>query len=158
MAATLRQLIRRLPVLLAWSGILPVLLPLLPGLWQVLAPGLSLGAWQALLQDARFPKALASTLFSATASTLLALGLACWLLLLAYPGAYWERLQRRLPLLLAFPHAAFAIGLGFLFAPSGWLARLFAAIAGTDSPPAWVTVQDPYALSLTLVLALKESA
>ncbi|MCB1638067.1 MAG: ABC transporter permease subunit [Thiothrix sp.] len=171
MAAALRQLIHTLqtrsaaapgllqfPVLLAWGGMLLVLLPLLPGLWRVLAPGLTLAAWQALLQHSQFPAALAATLFSATASTLLALGLACWLLLQVYPGRWWERLQRRLPLLLAFPHAAFAIGLGFLFAPSGWLARLFATVTGLDSPPQWVTVQDPYALSLTLVLALKESA
>lgn len=38
-----------------------------------------------------------------------------------------------------------------------WLARLVANIAQWASPPDWITVQDPYGLSLALALAIKES-
>ena len=76
---------------------------------------------------------------------------------LHYPGRLWVTLQRRLPLLLSVPHAAFAVGLFFLLAPSGWLARAVAQVMGWGSPPDWITVQDPYGLSLALALTIKES-
>ena len=76
---------------------------------------------------------------------------------LTFPGAGWAKLTRRLPLLLALPHAAFAVGLFFLLSPSGWLARLLAYPLGWAAPPDWVTVQDPHGLALAVALALKES-
>ncbi|MGS0753368.1 hypothetical protein ACVBEH_00565 [Roseateles sp. GG27B] len=58
---------------------------------------------------------------------------------------------------MAVPHAAFAVGLFFLIAPSGGLARVIAQFFQWTRPPDWVTVQDPYGLSLALALAIKES-
>ncbi|HPY41976.1 MAG TPA: hypothetical protein PLM98_15735, partial [Thiolinea sp.] len=101
--------------------------------------------------------ALKLTLFSAGISTVWALFLACSLVFLFYPSRTWPRLQRQLPLFLAMPHAAFAIGLVFLLAPSGWLVRLIAPLFAWTAPPHWITTQDPYALSLTLALVLKET-
>ncbi len=146
-----------LPCLLAWVGVSLVLLPLLPGLLQVFYPTVAWEPWQDLWADSQFPAALQATVVSALGSSVLALLLACWLAMLFYPGRSWGILRRQLPVLLAFPHAAFAIGLGFLLAPSGWLARGLAGVLDWAAPPQWVTVQDPYALSLTLALALKES-
>lgn len=142
---------------LAWAGVAAVLWPLAPGLLAVLRPALDVGVWQALFSDVQFPAALGATVFSALGSTVLALLLAALCTTVLYPSAAWQRLQRYLPAALALPHAAFAIGLLFLLAPSGWLARGLAAMLGWTLPPQWVTVQDPYGLSLTLALALKES-
>lgn len=143
-----------------WLVILPVALifgPLLPGLYWALAPALDISVWQALWADTQWPQALRSTLFSSILGTALACGLAFSLATLQYPGPLWLSLQRRLPLLLSVPHAAFAVGFFFLLAPSGWLARLLAQFVDWTGPPDWITVQDPYGLSLALALAIKES-
>ena len=59
--------------------------------------------------------------------------------------------------MLATPHAAFAIGLAFLLAPSGWLLRgLSPWLTGFDFPPPWPTTQDPWGLGLIAALVLKE--
>ncbi|MCU0943553.1 MAG: ABC transporter permease [Hydrogenophaga sp.] len=143
-----------------WLATLPVLLilgPLLPGLVWALAPAFDTAVWQALWADTQWPRALRTTLWSAGLGTLLGMALAFGLATLLYPGPRWLALQRRLPLLLSVPHAAFAVGLFFLLSPSGWLARAVAPFTGWVDPPAWTTVQDPFGLSLALALGLKES-
>lgn len=60
--------------------------------------------------------------------------------------------------LLALPHAAFAIGFAFIIGPSGWLLRLISpSPTGFNHPPDWATIGDPWALSLTLTMVLKET-
>lgn len=143
-----------------WLAALPVALifgPLLPGLWWALLPAFEPSVWQALWADTQWPQALRATLTSTLLGTALACSFAALLATLHYPGTLWLSLQRRLPLLLSVPHAAFAVGLFFLLAPSGWLARGVAQLVGWSSPPDWITVQDPYGLSLALALAIKES-
>lgn len=143
-----------------WLAALPVALifgPLLPGLWWALLPAAEPSVWHALWLDTQWPQALRATLTSTLLGTALACSFAALLATLHYPGALWLSLQRRLPLLLSVPHAAFAVGLFFLLAPSGWLARGVAQLVGWSSPPDWVTVQDPHGLSLALALAIKES-
>ena len=144
-------------VLLALVGIGLILAPLVPGLVWVLSPALESATWIALLQDSQFASALLSTLISAVGSTLLALIATCYVTICLYPGSGWSLVQRQSPLFLAFPHIAFAIGIAFLIAPSGWLARGLASILSWSSPPQWVTIRDPYAISLTLVMAVKET-
>lgn len=166
MAQTLRQpLTPGVPPVVGpgWPAVLAVALvglvvaPLLPGLWLTLAPAAHASVWAALWVDPQWPRALQATLTSALLGTALACALTAGAATHLYPSATWLRLQRRLPLLLAVPHAAFAVGLAFLLAPSGWLARLVAPVAGWAAPPAWVSVQDPHGLALALALALKES-
>ncbi|MDI1246888.1 MAG: ABC transporter permease [Rhodoferax sp.] len=143
-----------------WLALVPVALifgPLLPGLVWALAPALDGAVWLDLWLDAQWPQALRATLLSSVLGSALALVMAMLLASWHYPGTLWLTLQRRLPLLLALPHAAFAVGLFFLLAPSGWLARGVAQVIGWVSPPDLITVQDPYGLSLALALAIKES-
>ncbi|TXT40642.1 MAG: putative thiamine transport system permease protein [Comamonadaceae bacterium] len=143
-----------------WLAAVPVFLifgPLLPGLYWALSPALDATVWLNLWRDAQWPQALRTTLISSVLGTVLAFGMAAGLATQHYPGRVWLTLQRRLPLLLSVPHAAFAVGLFFLIAPSGWLARAIAHFVQWSSPPDWVTVQDPYGLSLALALAIKES-
>ncbi|EEY98250.1 ABC transporter permease protein YnjC [Vibrio sp. RC586] len=70
----------------------------------------------------------------------------------------WQRIENSLSLLLALPHVAFAIGFAFLFSSSGWLSRLLYGIfeyQDRHQEMAWL-VHDPYAIGLTVALALKE--
>lgn len=114
-------------------------------------------AWHNLLQDPQLPQALGLTLAVGLCATVAAVMLAAGLLAAYFPGPRWPHLLGRLPIMLAVPHAAFAIGLVLIVAPSGWLLRLFSPwLTGFDSPPPWPTSQDPYGLGLMVVLVLKE--
>lgn len=124
--------------------------------------GAVVAAWQTegwidLVTDPQTLPALAMTLWSGGLSSLLALALCALLLQWSFPSGRWPRLVRLLGPLLAVPHAAFAIGLVFLLAPSGWLLRWLSPWAtGLHAPPAWPTTQDPWGLGLVLVLVAKE--
>jgi putative thiamine transport system permease protein len=154
MAGTLRR-VRALagaaPLLVLWA------LPLLASI-AMLAPALADGeAWASLLAHPQLVPALALSLFTGGAAAVLAL-LLCLLLLAGLHGGgqgrrVWRLLEGASAAGLALPHLAFAIGFGFLVMPSGLLARL---LVGGDAPPAWVSVQDPWGLSLTFALAIKE--
>ena len=61
-------------------------------------------------------------------------------------------LRHLLSPLLSVPHAAVAMGLALVIAPSGLIFRL----AGFDRPPDWLIVHDPWGLSLIAGLILKE--
>jgi putative thiamine transport system permease protein len=64
---------------------------------------------------------------------------------------------RALSPLLALPHAAAALGLAFLIAPSGWIARALSPWAtGWTEPPDLLILNDPWGLSLIAGLILKE--
>lgn len=59
--------------------------------------------------------------------------------------------------LLAVPHAAAALGLAFMIAPSGFLVRAVSPwLTGWDRPPDALIVNDPMALSLIAGLVVKE--
>jgi putative thiamine transport system permease protein len=143
-------------------------LPILSGLWETLAAafghlpaigafGPSLDPWRQLAGLPGIWTSLGLTLFTGLASTFLALVLAFGLCA-ARPG--WMtagRVSRLLAPLLAAPHAAMAIGIGFLIAPSGWLARVVSPWAsGWQLPPDVATVHDPMGLALILGLLIKE--
>lgn len=76
---------------------------------------------------------------------------------------FWHRFGRSarwlqmLTPFLAAPHSAMAVGLAFLIAPSGWIARLISPWAtGWSLPPDIGTVHDPLGLALILGLVSKE--
>ncbi|MEM8702002.1 MAG: ABC transporter permease subunit [Pseudomonadota bacterium] len=69
----------------------------------------------------------------------------------------FRRLTRFLSPLLSVPHAAAAIGLAFLIAPSGLLVRLFSPWAtGWTRPPDLLILNDPAGLAMTFGLVAKE--
>ena len=119
--------------------------------------GLDGPAWQALMADPQTGRAMALSAWTGLAATALSVAVAAMLLSRGFPGPGWARLVRSLPPLLATPHAAFAIGLAFLLAPSGWLLRALSPWAtGLDAPPPWPTTQDPWGLGLIAALVAKE--
>lgn len=142
---------------------LPATLLLLAALPLLATAALALGAlfdanaWRALAQDPQWARALALSLWTGLASTTLAWWATRALLAQAFVQQRLARLLRGLPAMLATPHAAFAIGLAFLLAPSGWLLRaLSPGLTGFEFPPPWPTTQDPWGLGLIVALALKE--
>ena len=153
-----------------------ILLPVLAGLGETtwaafgILPALgkysfSLTAWQHLFQLPGLTTSLRLTLVSGFLSTAVALILAlfgcAWLHGRSTKHSVLSKLKPfTAPFLvpiLAAPHAAVAIGLAFLLAPSGWLARLFSPwLTAWQLPPDWATVQDLWGLSLALGLIIKE--
>ena len=149
----------RFPVALALLA--AVLLPLGWSLWGAVAAGLDAAAWAALLQAPHTAAALGASVWTGLASTLLATAATAGILAATvgqlHSTAQGNRLTRLLAPLLAVPHAAFAIGLLALLAPSGWLLRLVSPWAtGLSAPPPWPTTQDPWGLGLIAVLVCKE--
>jgi putative thiamine transport system permease protein len=135
------------PLALLWA------LPLLASLAMLVPAALDGGAWRMALAHPQLWPALSLSLATGVLSTLAALMLSLVLLAGLYRARIWRRLQALAAAGLAVPHLAFAIGFGFLVMPSGLVARLF---AGGSAPPQWITVQDPWGVTLTLALALKE--
>ena len=124
-----------------------VALPLVWSLWGAVAAGLDAPAWASLLHDPQTLRALGLSAWTGLLSAALATALTAWILRTPH------RLTRWLAPLLAVPHAAFAIGLVAVLAPSGWILRALSPWAtGLDAPPPWSTTQDPWGLGLIAVL------
>ncbi len=99
------------------------------------------------------------TIFTALSSTYLA-ALFCFAIMQSLFGRpIWKKIETLISPLLAMPHLAFAIGFTFLFSSSGMFFRLIHQLFGVNLSHSsyFSLVQDPYALGLTLVLALKET-
>lgn len=104
-----------------------------------------------LVKATEFVPALAGTLVSTLGSLIVALGLSYLLMgSLIFTSGY-QRFARQLPLLLAVPHLAFAVGIYLLLSPKGWLERILAPL------DIGIWVQDSYGLSLAVALGIKES-
>ena len=131
-------------------------LPLLLALPLTLHEAGTKDAWRDLWADPQLPRALLLSLSSGVLSTALACIATLFLLTQLHGTALWSRLGAGLGPMLAVPHAAFAIGLAWLMAPAGWLARGLAPLAGWDTPPDITTVNDPQGWALITVLVLKE--
>jgi putative thiamine transport system permease protein len=121
------------------------------------AESLSLAPWQALFTLPGMMTSLRLTLVTGIGSTFLALGLAVGFCALMHGRMSHSGMARLLAPFLAAPHAALAIGLAFLLAPSGWIARLLSPWAtGWVRPPDLATVNDTWGLALILGLLIKE--
>lgn len=132
-------------------------LPIAAGLAGTLAPAIAGHGFAALLDWPGLPRALALSLGTGLISTLLALGLTILMIAALHDRPAFAAFRRMLSPLLALPHAAAALGLAFLVAPSGWIARAISPWAtGWQSPPDLMVLNDPFGLALTLGLVAKE--
>ncbi len=145
----------RIPAAIAL--LLVVALPLMATTAMALGALFDAAAWQALWQDPQWARALGLSLWTGLASTAIAWWVSASLLAQGFVRHSLDRLLAGLPVMLATPHAAFAIGLAFLLAPSGWLLRAVSPwLTGFEFPPPWPTTQDPWGLGLIAALVLKE--
>jgi len=117
----------------------------------------SLAPWQELFAYPGFWSTLGLTIFVGLAATLLAVILAIGFCASGHGRVGYRRAEAMLAPLLASPHAAMAIGLAFVLAPSGWIARLISPwLTGWDVPPDVGLVGDPWGLTLVVALLVKE--
>ena len=139
------------------AGLFGTVLPAFGWLPAIGGESVSLAPWRTLLAQPGIGEAIGLTLASGFISTALSVVLVFGFCALAHgrkPGRIGRILMAPI---LAAPHAAMAIGLGFLIAPSGWIVRLLSPwLTGWRQPPDLATVQDPYGIALILGLLVKE--
>ncbi|HEY1382327.1 MAG TPA: ABC transporter permease subunit [Dongiaceae bacterium] len=143
------------------AGLIFIILPAFGYFPALGGAAFSVQPWRDLLAYPGLASALRATLIAAFTALPVALGLAMLALAWIAPsGAVRTALPgiaiRFLSWLLATPHAAFALGLAFLVAPSGWLVRIAALIVPVATPPDWPVPHDSWGFSLALGLVLKE--
>ncbi|MFO1174653.1 MAG: ABC transporter permease subunit [Paracoccaceae bacterium] len=127
----------------------------LPALGQA---GYSVAPWRQLGELPGVWRSLMLSILTGVGATGLSLVLAFALAALSDLVGGGARLARLSVPFLAAPHAALAIGLAFVLAPSGWIARLASPWAtGWTVPPDLPLVHDPAGLALILGLAAKET-
>ncbi|WP_432456083.1 ABC transporter permease [Agarivorans sp. QJM3NY_29] len=157
-----------------FSAIFPILtgglllVPLLFGFIETVLPAFdyfpiagknqaNLSQWQALFSQPSLWASIGLSLLTGWVASLLSLFTALWLAMHCYGSSWWRFLERSLAPFLAIPHAALAIALLFLLAPSGWLMRLVSPwLTGFAYPPMWQSTQDSWGISLILALWAKE--
>jgi putative thiamine transport system permease protein len=141
-------------ILLAISAV-----PTFAGLAAALWFGLDAAGLIRVLDTPGIGLSIASSVWTGVTATLLSLVLAHLAVAVAITGGWQRRLSAFSLPLLALPHLAIGIGLALVLAPSGLLLRLVSPWAtGFTQPPDWLSVQDPYGLSLIAGLAVKETA
>ncbi|MEE9321119.1 MAG: ABC transporter permease subunit [Granulosicoccus sp.] len=128
------------------------------GFFSLASTGGSGNGFNVVLSDPRFVPSIWLTLKTGIVATLLVLLLTVVTLVSAHDTRLWRWIKASMPPLLAVPHAAIAVGLVYLIAPSGWLVRLVSpAISGWQRPPTTWVVPDADGWSLILGLLIKET-
>ncbi|MFQ5973194.1 MAG: ABC transporter permease [Alphaproteobacteria bacterium] len=118
----------------------------------------SLEPWRVLLATPGLLASIRLTVLSGFLATSISLALVFAFCAAAHDRPVFARARRLLAPLMAVPHAAVAIGLAFIIAPSGWLVRLASPWpSGWQQPPDALIVQDPLGLALVAGLVLKET-
>ncbi|MFZ4756991.1 MAG: ABC transporter permease [Burkholderiaceae bacterium] len=139
------------------AGLLGTLLPafgVMPALGRTTP---SWDAWRALVGYPGFAGSLAVTLATGVVATLLSVLLAIGIVAALHGRRLAARTGALIAPLMATPHAALAIGLAFLIAPSGWIARLGSpGLTGWEVPPDVFTVGHPSGWPIVASLLLKE--
>ncbi|MBU2884785.1 hypothetical protein KO507_03285 [Gilvimarinus agarilyticus] len=123
----------------------------------LLSFGQQLGAVTAaeLLRFSNAPGLVPATVYS-LALAIVAPLLACYMAL-AFSARTSHKMSVWLSPLLSIPHLAFAVGIVFLFSPSGWLVRALHSVSGAFAvPPEVALLPERSFTTLLVVLILKE--
>lgn len=139
------------------TGLLGTLLPAFGYLPAIGGTSFGTAPWRALFDAPGFATALRLTLATGWAAAVLSVLLAVAIVAFVHHRRWARRLGEAMAPMLAMPHSAFAIGLAFLIAPSGWLVRWVSpGLSGWELPPDVSTVGHPSGWPLVLALLLKE--
>ncbi|MDO6719719.1 ABC transporter permease subunit [Psychrosphaera sp. 1_MG-2023] len=145
-----------------------LLIPVLAGLIGVVlpafgwAPALSqykigLHGFTALWQTPGLVQMAMLSISTGLISTLLAFIITLMILAAFFNTVWLNYIQRLLSPILVIPHAAAAIAIGFLIAPSGMLSRLVSPwLSGWELSPLGIFPHDAMGISIILGLTLKE--
>ncbi len=138
------------------GGLLFTILPAFGWLPALGGTEWSLEPWRRLFAAPGIGASIALTIGTGFAGTALALAGAVLIVAVLHDTRGFRRLHGLLAPLLATPHSSIAIGFAFLIAPSGWLARLAAPLAGWERPPDLPLPQDPWGVAFVIGLTIKE--
>ena len=150
------------------AAILLVTVPVLTGLAGTVLPAFgylpalgaetfSLDAFRRLFAEPGIAMAIVLSAWTGLAASLLSILLASLILAAGFGTRGWDLLSRLLSPILSVPHAATAIGLAFLLAPSGFISRLVSPWAtGWQTPPDFILPNDAWGLALIAGLVIKE--
>ncbi|MBH0003353.1 ABC transporter permease [Pseudoalteromonas sp. SWYJZ12] len=145
-----------------------LILPVLGGLISVLLPAFgyapvleqttfSLQGFNALWQTPGLTQMVTLSVATGLISTLLAFIITLMILAAFFNSPWLNRIQRLLSPILVIPHAAAAIAVGFLIAPSGMISRLASPwLSGWELAPNGIFPHDSFGISIILGLTLKE--
>ena len=102
-------------------------------------------------------KSIILSFFTGFLSTVLALFFSQLIILSIFQSRVYSFIKTIISPLLALPHVTMAIGLLFIFSPSGLLLRIFSPwLTGFERPPNIFIIPDDYGFFLILGLVLKE--
>jgi putative thiamine transport system permease protein len=134
-----------------------IALPALGGAFLTVAPAFTPGVWQGLMGWPGLLPSVRLTLVTGLISTALAYLITLGILASLWHSWIFTALRRGLSPILALPHAAAALGIAVLIAPSGWIARALSPWAtGWTTPPDLLILNDPWGISLIIGLVAKE--
>ena len=145
-----------------------LILPVLGGLISVLLPAFgyapvleqttfSLQGFNALWQTPGLTQMVTLSVATGLISTLLAFIITLMILAAFFNSPWLNRIQRLLSPILVIPHAAAAIAVGFLIAPSGMISRIISPwLSGWELAPNGLFPHDSFGISIILGLTLKE--
>jgi putative thiamine transport system permease protein len=140
------------------AGLLGAVLPAFGYLPALGGDSLSLEPWRQMADYPGLWGAVGMSLWSGLAAAAISVALTIGFCAACQGTRLFAAMGRVFAPLLAVPHAAFAIGLAFLLAPSGWLLRTLSPWAtGSTLPPDIALSPDPYGLNLILALVIKET-
>jgi len=145
-----------------------LILPVLGGLLSVLLPAfgwapaleqttIGFQGFKALWQTPGITQMATLSVATGLISTLLAFLMTLMILAAFFNSLWLNRIERLLSPILVIPHAAAAIAVGFLIAPSGMFSRLVSPwLTGWELAPHGIFPHDPYGISIILGLTVKE--
>jgi putative thiamine transport system permease protein len=143
-----------LPIL---AGLIGTLLPAFGYLPAIGEHAIGMASWNELVSYPGFSASVRLTITTGVAATVLALILASGFCAAVHGRMRIRSVEAMLAPLLATPHAAMAIGLAFVLAPSGWLSRLASPwLTNWTVPPDVAIVQDHWGIALVIGLLVKE--
>ena len=139
------------------AGLVGTLLPAFGYLPAIGGRTFNLDGWRRLADYPGFGTSVAITIGTGVLTSALAVILAFGCCASLHDRPWMRRLGAWVAPILSTPHSAIALGLAFLLAPSGWIARALSPwLTGWILPPDVATVGDPAGVALVLGLLLKE--
>lgn len=154
LSPTFLLLLLILPVL---GGLVCVLLPAFSWVPALEKTTVSLQGFHDLWQTPGLTQMVALSIATGLISTLLAFVMTLMILAAFFNSVWLTRIEHLLSPILVIPHAAAAIAVGFLIAPSGMFSRLISPwLSGWELAPDGIFPHDPYGISIILGLTLKE--
>lgn len=139
------------------TGLLGVLLPAFGWLPALGENTFNISGFIALWNTPGFGSMALLSYTTSLVSTLVVVLISCFILASYFNSRFLVYIQHVLGPILVIPHAAAAIAIGFLIAPSGFVMRLLSpGLTGAEQPPDILIPNDPYGFSIIVGLALKE--